>query len=195
MKIDPAEGGPKGAEKSHKAAKPQGKPSAQSNKTNNKIKLQEEFFQAASEGKASKMASLLAEGAQINGQDAKGWTALMMAAWDGHGTCVQLLLEKGAAREIRQENGLTVAKMAAVIGQEKVVELIEAQGLIEAQAIRMIEDKARAEREARLSRPAPARGGYKGRHDRDAKPGNTRGFESTWQIESAPRPVANRVGR
>lgn len=131
-------------------------------------KLQEDFYQAASAGKASQLGTLVKQGARVDGQDEKGWTALMMAAWDGHASCVQLLLDAGASREIRQENGLTAAKIAEAIGEPKVLELIEAQSLAEAKARQI---RGAQEQAARQAKSEPSReshnGGYKGRHPRE----------------------------
>eukprot|EP00731_Ephydatia_muelleri_P000715 Em0001g715a len=55
-----------------------------------------ELRDAALQGDLEEMVKLLNQGADINGADEDGWTALMMASYGGHLDCVKELLEKGA---------------------------------------------------------------------------------------------------
>jgi len=55
-------------------------------------------------------------------QTGNGWTALLMAAKEGHPGVVDLLLEKGADIEYQDGNGWTALLMAAGTGQQAVVE-------------------------------------------------------------------------
>lgn len=88
----------------------------------------DEFLLAASEGKASRLAAMIKQGMNVNVTDSLGWTALMIAVWDGHETCVQMLLNAGANIDARQEHGLTAAKLADSVGHPRMLELIESRG-------------------------------------------------------------------
>ncbi|KAI9031769.1 hypothetical protein CLU79DRAFT_271068 [Phycomyces nitens] len=51
---------------------------------------------------------LLDHGAQVDGQDKKGWSALMWAAINGHTSVMRLLLSHGASTDILTEKGWSV---------------------------------------------------------------------------------------
>ena len=55
------------------------------------------FFAAARRGDVTALQALLAEGVDVNTQDGKGFTALILAAYDDHLDATRLLLEAGAA--------------------------------------------------------------------------------------------------
>ncbi len=67
---------------------------------------------AATGGKDSMVAYLLAEGANINATSANGTTALMMAVREGRYSVVTLLIAKGADVNKRNENGASALSWA-----------------------------------------------------------------------------------
>ena len=55
------------------------------------------LFDAAREGDEAAMGALLRAGAPVEGRDARGFTPLMLAAYNGHAGATALLLRAGAA--------------------------------------------------------------------------------------------------
>lgn len=71
---------------------------------------------------------LLREGADANVQGtAEGFTALMMAAAEGHISVVRILLFNGASVETVDGDGDTAGKFARENGHSEVLKLLEAQ--------------------------------------------------------------------
>ena len=75
------------------------------------------LISAASNNQATAVLSLLAWGAYINAQDARGWTAVMFAGRDGHANAVQTLIEHGASVRHQSELGATAFIVAAANNQ------------------------------------------------------------------------------
>ncbi|MEW6366946.1 MAG: ankyrin repeat domain-containing protein [Acidobacteriota bacterium] len=73
---------------------------------------------------------LLAQGADINGRDPKGFTPLMIAAWHGKKETVALLLSAGAQAGARSLTGTTALMLAADTGHEDVVKMLLSAGAL-----------------------------------------------------------------
>ncbi len=65
------------------------------------------IVQAADQGRADRVESLLAKGSDPNARDARGDTALMRAASRGHFEIVRKLMIGGAARDLKNDAGET----------------------------------------------------------------------------------------
>jgi ankyrin repeat protein len=58
--------------------------------------INEELLNACKDGNLKKVKQLLEKGADVNAREYEyGWTALMLAALNGHKEVVELLIEKG----------------------------------------------------------------------------------------------------
>ena len=66
---------------------------------------------------------LVKNGAEVNGTDENGMTALMEAAAWGHASMVKLLLDSGADMEAKNKQGQTAWTLAAVGQHAEVAEL------------------------------------------------------------------------
>ena len=82
----------------------------------------------ARSGNTSEVASLLAQGADIEGQDASKQTPLRWAAVKGHLDTVKLLLDKGADVNARSPEGYSPVMYAARQGHETVASLLLSRG-------------------------------------------------------------------
>lgn len=71
---------------------------------------------AGAEGNQGWIREILADGADPNEQDARGWTALMFASTMGHGPAVEALLSGGATIDQTDEHGNTALIHAANTG-------------------------------------------------------------------------------
>lgn len=49
------------------------------------------IIEAAANGKLEELKKLISDGADVNAKNNNGWTALILAAWNGHKDCVKLL--------------------------------------------------------------------------------------------------------
>ncbi len=74
------------------------------------------------------IATLLAHGAPVDGQDSDGWTALMWAAWSGMPGVVNALLEKSASHALADRQGNTALIIAAQRGHADIVTALLANG-------------------------------------------------------------------
>ena len=83
---------------------------------------------AASQGLIHLAQRLIAEGADVNGQDSAGETPLYWAVYSGHLDMAKLLIEKGARVETTNRMGETVLHLAAGKGDRKMVEFLLDQG-------------------------------------------------------------------
>lgn len=79
------------------------------------------LLQAARAGDVKRVASLLAGGADVNGSNGHGGTALMYAVVGNHGDVVELLLRRGADVNARGSNGWGALMIASAKGFAGVV--------------------------------------------------------------------------
>mmetsp|Transcript_145944 Transcript_145944/g.406557 ORF Transcript_145944/g.406557 Transcript_145944/m.406557 type:complete len:149 (-) Transcript_145944:112-558(-) len=85
--------------------------------------------QAAGDGDAAALEQALAEGAEVDSvDDEDGFTALMLAAGEGHLACVQRLFDARASLDLAADNGRTALHMAASGGRTEVVAALLALG-------------------------------------------------------------------
>ena len=133
------------------------------------------------------MKALLARGATVDAKDeARGQTALMWAAAEGHAAVVQALLAAGADVQARLPSGFTPLLFAVREGRLDVVRV-----LLEGGRRRQRDGPGRRPAPARLRRP-PAAGR---RHA--AAPGGRRTRTSSWRprcSRPAPNPNADAPG-
>lgn len=97
------------------------------------ITLYEQFFtgslsEASEKGDLDAITTILGKGVDIDATDSWGHTALMSAAWSGHGPIVQLFIDKGAALNARTRFGLTPLHYAALRGHTEVVQTLLGKG-------------------------------------------------------------------
>lgn len=88
--------------------------------------LEIQLIQGAKAGDLQKVQSLVKDGANVNGQDIGGFTALMSAVRQGHLKVAQFLLDKGSDPEIRGNYywGETALMMAAQNSSPDLVDLL-----------------------------------------------------------------------
>jgi ankyrin repeat protein len=88
------------------------------------------LVEAAESGDLDKISKLLSEGASIDDQDRRGWTALTIAAQTGRAEVVELLISKGAHVNLRDDvgKGRTALMRASTLGYASVVEALQAHG-------------------------------------------------------------------
>ena len=85
----------------------------------------ESLIRASADGDAQVLKALLAQGADVNGANQTGQTALMRAALMGRGDIVTLLLEAGADLRLKDNHGLTALEWARRRGFWAVTHLLE----------------------------------------------------------------------
>lgn len=95
-------------------------PSENTEETNNLLK-------SAADGNLEGVKEALDKGADINGTDNKGYTALHWTASKGLSDCVKYLLEKGADCNKQDSEGNTALHVAAKNGRTESVELLVTQ--------------------------------------------------------------------
>lgn len=88
--------------------------------------MSESLRQAARTGDLGEVQRQLAQGADVNGRDDRGWPALAYAVYDaeqqcGHADVVQALIEAGADVEAAIGYGVRPLMLAAGYGEAKVV--------------------------------------------------------------------------
>lgn len=93
------------------------------------------LHQAAGSGQADAIASLIAEGRDVNELDSDGWTPLMHAVYYGYAPTVRELLRLGADPNIQDEQKWTALHYAADTGRADI-----AQFLVENDADIYLED-------------------------------------------------------
>ena len=115
LSKEPGPAAPKTANGSNAPAKPMGLPA-------NDLAL----LNAAGKGDNAKVTELLAQGANVNVQNAAGGTPLIEAVYNNHADTVKLLLEKGADPNVRKTDGATALGFAQKY--PPIVELLKAKG-------------------------------------------------------------------
>jgi uncharacterized protein len=92
--------------------------------------LRDELLDAAAAGNTAKIAELLSRGADLEGNDTSGRTAVINAAWRGRTEVVDLLVELGADFNVTDYDGRTAVSWAASNGHNDIVKkLVEAGAL------------------------------------------------------------------
>ncbi len=90
--------------------------------------LEKRLILAAKDGKLDKLGMHLDKGADVNGRDDFGDTALLVAADGGHYAVVKLLIERGAEVNITDSANDTPLTLAAARKHVEVVKLLLAKG-------------------------------------------------------------------
>ena len=85
---------------------------------------QDALHRAAEGGDLDGLETLIADGAEIDGRDGRGWTALMHAANEGRPLVVAPLLEAGARPDVRAPDGATALFIAALHGHAEIIGLL-----------------------------------------------------------------------
>ncbi|KAJ7554440.1 hypothetical protein O6H91_06G140500 [Diphasiastrum complanatum] len=93
------------------------------------LKMGNMFRSAARRGDLKTVRQFLSQGAQVNGQDQHGWTALHCAAFKGHTEIVSYLIEKKADVESVDEEGYTPLHCATEAGRKDIVQLLISKGV------------------------------------------------------------------
>jgi len=88
----------------------------------------DEFLYAASTNDLATVKKMLGEGRDINATGEFDYTALHMAARNGHIEMAQLLVTQGADIDARNKSGMTPLHWAARTGQLSVVQYLVSQG-------------------------------------------------------------------
>lgn len=86
------------------------------------------LLNAANQGNANAVRTLLAQGAEINAVSSRGETALMLAAYNGHTATVQALLASGATVQAADAQGWTPLILATRQGHADLVRLLQRYG-------------------------------------------------------------------
>ncbi len=85
---------------------------------------QTKLYQALLNGKNDVAIGLISNSSDVNAvnaMDAKGWTALMYAPYEGHFAIVDFLIEYGANVNAQSNNGYTALILAAAGGKKDIV--------------------------------------------------------------------------
>jgi ankyrin repeat protein len=84
---------------------------------------------AAQNGELERVRELIADGADVDEQDDKGWTALMRAAAKANATFIEALVKAGVEVDLQNDKGWTALMWAAVKGHAVVVEVLAKAGV------------------------------------------------------------------
>ena len=88
----------------------------------------QEFIAAIDAGEVGAAVKLLKAGAEVNGRNREGMTALMHAALNGNAELTELLLRKGAQVNLTDVFGVTALMQASWAGHVRIVEMLLAAG-------------------------------------------------------------------
>jgi|GEM_PF-928956 len=102
-----------------------------------KKELTEQLLKAVEKGQKKKVKDLLHKGADVNGRNENGMTALMLAAEKGDLKIVKLLIEEKADVNAKTKDGWTALEYAAVYGRTKTVEILLNKGANIGDALRL----------------------------------------------------------
>ena len=80
-----------------------------------------QLIEAAQNGQAEKVQALLESGADVDGKNKNGWTALIYAALQGHPDVVRILLDAGADVNAKANADETALMAAADVGHTDIV--------------------------------------------------------------------------
>ena len=86
------------------------------------------LFDAARRGDAAYLKHLLDNGTNINIQNGKGFTPLIVAAYDGHLDATKLLLEAGAYVDVQDVSGNTALMGVSFKGYPEIAQLLIEHG-------------------------------------------------------------------
>ena len=86
------------------------------------------LINAAKRGNIEAVKSALADGADMNANDADGWTALHQSAFYGPKEVVELLITRGANLNAKEKDGWTPLDQAAYGGNKEIAELLITKG-------------------------------------------------------------------
>lgn len=92
------------------------------------LRLGDNLCAAARKGEVRTIHRLLETGANINGRDQNGWTALHRASFKGKIDAVRTLIENGIDVSARDEDGFTALHCAVESGHVEVIELLMKKG-------------------------------------------------------------------
>ncbi|MEW6347707.1 MAG: ankyrin repeat domain-containing protein [Thermodesulfobacteriota bacterium] len=81
--------------------------------------LSAELIRAADKGNVAEIKRLLKKGADVNGTDEEGQTALMWAAMWGYVAVMKALIDHGADIHVKTDDGATALTCASSMGQEE----------------------------------------------------------------------------
>jgi hypothetical protein len=87
--------------------------------------IDRQFLQAATEGNAHELRTLVQKGANIDAKDKEqGWTPLMRAIEGGHTKAAKFLIESKANVNVKADTGTTALMVAAIKGNLQVIRLL-----------------------------------------------------------------------
>ncbi|XP_050231391.1 protein VAPYRIN-like [Mercurialis annua] len=92
------------------------------------LKLGDSLCVAARKGEVRTILKLIENGAQINGKDQHGWTALHRSSFKGKIEAVRTLIDKGIDVDAKDEDGYTALHCAVESGHADVIELLVKRG-------------------------------------------------------------------
>lgn len=90
--------------------------------------ISDDLIQASAKGDTEEVRWLLEQGAEVNGQNEKGQTALMLATLNNHYKIVELLIEAGSDVNVRDHNKLTPFIASGSNGFFEILELMAKNG-------------------------------------------------------------------
>ncbi len=82
------------------------------------------FFDAARMGRVDLLEGMIRDGMAVDAQDARGYTALILASYDGHADAVALLLRDGADACVKDPKGDNALMGVAFKGEAAIAEML-----------------------------------------------------------------------